>query len=198
MIKYDACVVLGGGITNDGQVSSTSKARVDDAFGHYKNGEVSLLLMSGLGSWRHGSPPRVTEAKVMFNYAVSLGLNPKAILQEEKSKDTISNAYFCKIDFALPRNWQRLLVITSSHHLPRTEYTFGKVFGGEFDIDFVGVEALGTRHKQEDKIFPIIKSYLDPITPGDHEAVGKLLHKVHPGFNNDPASRAKLLEQIEN
>ena len=59
------------------------------------------------------------------------GVPPERILTETQSYDTIGNAFFSRVIHVDPLGWQRLLVITSDFHLPRTEAVFRWMFGLE-------------------------------------------------------------------
>lgn len=56
----------------------------------YHQGLSSVILPSG------GSTPYVetTEWEYLYNVGVSLGINPKAILKEDKATNTFENAHF--------------------------------------------------------------------------------------------------------
>ena len=65
--------------------------------------------------------PIRSEASAMKEYALSLGIPEMNILAEEKSKDTLGNAFFTKITYLEKYNWKNVIVITSDFHLNRTK-----------------------------------------------------------------------------
>ena len=96
----------------------------------------------------------LTEAKAAARYLLSLGddkengnengngadgrrrrtglpsppLSPSSILKEEASFDTVGNALFGLTTHALPADWTRIAVVTSSFHMPRARAIFSKTF----------------------------------------------------------------------
>eukprot|EP00455_Lapot_gusevi_P017717 TRINITY_DN19544_c0_g1_i2.p1 TRINITY_DN19544_c0_g1~~TRINITY_DN19544_c0_g1_i2.p1 ORF type:complete len:146 (+),score=29.45 TRINITY_DN19544_c0_g1_i2:176-613(+) len=47
---------------------------------------------------------------------------------ETTSYDTIGNAYFARVSHTDIRQWNRLLIVTSEYHMPRTQAIFDWVF----------------------------------------------------------------------
>lgn len=117
-IKYDVAIVLGAKVQPDGSPSPALARRVGHAIGQVQAGRVDHLLMSG-GPVGHPTP----EAWVMRDLAVAAGLAPGAVLVEDRSTNTITNARFSAPILA-ERGWNRLLLVTDSFHLPRALYIF--------------------------------------------------------------------------
>ena len=79
---------------------------------------ISFLLMSG------GGGGKINEAERMSNYATSLGINPKNIIIEGKSLNTVQNILFSRKILAqmFPPGLGAVIettICTSSFHLPR-------------------------------------------------------------------------------
>lgn len=128
--KYDAIVCLGGNVEPSGRPGKHGRLRVERALKLYKDGVSPLIVFSGKSSrFRKSSQQQITEAQAMANYAISLGLPPKAVLLEDMSASTVYNAYNLKHNFLNQYNLRTLLVVTSPFHLSRTKLIFNKIMG---------------------------------------------------------------------
>ena len=58
------------------------------------------------------------------DYLIKKGVEPRWILCETTSYDTIGNAYFSRVIHVEPRAFKYLLIITSASHMPRTKAIF--------------------------------------------------------------------------
>ena len=97
------------------------------------------ILMSGRWSvdW-DPHPPTQTEAALMYQYALSLDIPKKALFLEEHSQNTAENAFYITKLFLEPKNWKKVIVITSDFHVSRTKNFFAKLLGADYKIKFVG------------------------------------------------------------
>ena len=133
MATFDAIVIPGGGVRAGGELPPWVTARLDRALA--VAGSAYLMPLSA--GTPHRAPPLDelgfpwTEARAGARHLVKRGADPGRILMEESSYDTIGNAYFSRMIHAAPRGFQRLLVITSAFHMPRTEAIFRWVYGLE-------------------------------------------------------------------
>ena len=121
--KWDAIIVPGGGLEEDGQPYDFVRARLDAALLHDAETEAYIVLSRGT---THKPPPRnargfpVDESVASAQYLVEHGVEPSRILQDTWSVDTVGNVAFTRLMLVEPRGWRRLLVITSEFHMPRT------------------------------------------------------------------------------
>ncbi|MBI4141534.1 YdcF family protein [Candidatus Woesearchaeota archaeon] len=138
-MKYDAIIVLGGGLDEKGCIPQIVKLRVDRAVELYKKSFAPRIIMSGKWSINTTKTFLLTEAEAMEQYAVSCGVCRDDVLTEKESQDTLGNAYLTKINFLKPAKWRNIVVITTDFHMPRTKFLFNKVFGEDYKIRFVGV-----------------------------------------------------------
>jgi uncharacterized SAM-binding protein YcdF (DUF218 family) len=132
MVVY---VVLGGGITRDGKISKSVRNRIDLGIGEFSDGDK--IIMSGKWYGGYDFVPVITEARAMKEYALTKGASFRDVLLEEKSKDTIGNAYFVKKLLDL-KSVKSFVVVTCDFHVPRSMYIFGRVFGSDYKIKFLG------------------------------------------------------------
>src|SRR6056297_2341497 len=98
--KYDAILILGGGLISKEEPKPWAKERLDEAIKSSNGKEYFIVLSAGtvhkppfLDS--EGFP--VFEAEVMADYLIKKGINPKKVLTENSSYDTIGNAYFSRV-----------------------------------------------------------------------------------------------------
>lgn len=158
---FDAVVIPGGGVRDGGVLPPWVAQRFDRAI--ERAGNALFLALSAGTPYRR--PPLdsrglpISEARAGAAYLIGRGIDPRRILLEESSYDTLGNAYFSRVVHAAPRGFARMLVITSSFHLPRVEAVFRWVYGlndGAFALEFestpdaeIGADALRTRIAKE-------------------------------------------------
>ena len=138
MGKYDAIVVLGGGLRADGELPEHAKARFNLALAT-ASGEPVVALSAGTTHRpaildQDGRP--LFESTAGARYLIERGMRPERILCESTSYDTIGNAYFSRVQILEPLEWRRLLVITSQFHLRRTEAIFRWIYGLDAPIPY--------------------------------------------------------------
>jgi hypothetical protein len=127
---YDAIIIPGGGVREGGEITPWAAARFDRAL-ERNAGQLFLCLSAGT---THRPPPLesgfpVLESVAGARYLMARGVEPDRILLESSSYDTIGNAYLARLLHVDPAGWQRVLVITSRFHMPRTKAIFEWVFG---------------------------------------------------------------------
>src|SRR5262245_32493778 len=138
MRKYDALLILGGGVRSRGELTPWAKMRHDLAL-ELERGEPIVCLSGGT---THKAPPAdeagypIFEATAGARYLLSHGVAPERLYVETASWDTIGNAYFSKVIHVDPAGWRTLLVITSVFHSPRTRAIFEWVYGLDPDRSY--------------------------------------------------------------
>ena len=137
-MTYDAVIVPGGGVRAGGELPPWVKIRFDRAI--ERSGEAPIVCLSA-GTGHRPNPLDQTgraifEAVAGAQFLVRNGVPVRRIFIEVASWDTIGNAYFARTMHTDPSGWRRLLVITSEHHMPRTEAIFRWVFGLAPDIGY--------------------------------------------------------------
>lgn len=187
-MQKDCILVIGSGISPEGNLTEIGKSRVQKAVELYNKNIAKRILMSGKYSHNFNYIPQKTEAEAMKEYAVILGVQESHIFKEESSLDTIGNAYFTK-QFMEKMNWRNILLVTSNFHLARTEYLFKKVYGKEFIIDiipaltFLSTDELLNRFEKEHLFIESLKSKLNEIRDGDDVKVKELM-KTFPWYKS--------------
>ena len=169
--KYDAILIPGGGFTEEGKLTEWARRRLDAAL-KMRSDEYIVVLSAGTV---HKPPVLEKDGHVTFecsvaaDYLAANDVDPKNILREWSSYDTIGNAYFARVVHTTPRQWRNLLVITSDFHMPRVREIFEWVFSLDgpqppYKLDFVGVSDRGIDPK-----------ILEPRIVKEERALQKLL-----------------------
>ena len=179
MIKYDAVIVIGRGISQEGFLPDTSRACVEKSVDLYKAGITSNIIFSGKWSRHYTYIPPKTEAKAMSNLAIQFGLPEKAIILEEESLDTISNFYLIKTKILIPNNLKTVLLLKLNKNAGRAPFLMKKILGPEYlceslsiDFDFP-TERLKELELSEAEKLERLKVFLKDIPEGDHETIMK-------------------------
>lgn len=187
---FDCVVVLGHSASADDEVM---QSRVRKGVELYGAGAAGCLIMSGRWSFKlRASPPSRTEAEVMRDLALSLGVPREAFLLENESTDTLSNAYFTKVRFLAPLDWRRVCVVTSDVHAERALWLFRKVLGPGYEVEVrqavstVTDAGLREGYERNARLLRQVQAVLDGIKDGDDEAFADLLFTRHPGYVDDP------------
>jgi hypothetical protein len=163
LTQFDAVIIPGGGVRPGGELPAWVKPRLDRALG--LAGDAWLMPLSAGTPYRpppldaRGFP--ILEARAGAQYLIECGADPRRILMEASSYDTIGNAYFSRVIHGIPRGFRRVLVVTSEFHMPRTEAAFRWIWGmaapgGDCTLEFESVadaghdaEMLELRRKKE-------------------------------------------------
>lgn len=184
----DAIIVLGRGINKDGSLPADPQSRVKKAMELFNTGDSSRIVMSGAWSFHLDDEPEQSEAALMKNYAVSLGVPEQAIIEESESKDTIGNVYFSKKNIVEPRNWKTLTIIASDDHMPRVQYLFHKIYGNAYKFNFIESKrvlddkAYSKEIAHESESLKTTKQWLDSVADGDDNAIWEIVLKQHPAY----------------
>ncbi|KJS17693.1 MAG: hypothetical protein VR69_04005 [Peptococcaceae bacterium BRH_c4b] len=110
--KADVIVVLGG----------DSGERVERAVSLYRAGYAPYMIVSGGQLYRN-----ITQAGVMKDHAVSLGVPADKIILENRAESTYDNATFCK-EIIDEHGFKSVMVVSSNYHMQRVKFIFRKVF----------------------------------------------------------------------
>lgn len=116
--EADAIVVLGGGhydwINRPGiRVDDLENSRAAAGARAWLSGRAPIVILSGGGS----------EAHTMAAAIAKLGVPASALILEDRSRNTRDNAMFTAA-LAKPRGVRRVLLVTSSLHMPRASLLF--------------------------------------------------------------------------
>lgn len=174
---YDTAIVLGAGVTNQGELPPLGKQRADAVVPIFYNKKIRKFLLSG-GYTKNF--PR-SEAKLMAERILNKGgISSSDLLLEEKSRTTTGNAYYSKVDFLEPNKYFRNVLVTDSVHMPRASLIFQKILGNNYDTKLYDFEPvlpdaeIRNYTEREKGYFKSTKMGLLFVGNGDHEGVRKL------------------------
>lgn len=139
---YDAIIILGGSFTDNGELMPWVFKRLDEATKH----STKYYIVTSRSTYH--KPPvldergfPIDECTIMANYLISKGISEDKILKEAWSLDTIGNAYGTLVFHSIPLNLEKILVITSDFHMPRSKSIFNLVYGlipkNNFKLTFI-------------------------------------------------------------
>lgn len=200
MIQHADVMIVLGRVDNKGRLTIDAHERIRYAAELYHQGLVSTIVAPAKWSYKLKKPPKTTEAATIKAQLIKHGVPAGAVLLEEKSCDTLGGAYFLKVDFVQPHNWRKIIVVTSKDHLKRTKYVFHKVFGRNFDLQYVhgncvlDETAFRTSLERERRSYQLMKNtWVGPIVPGRHSMV-EAIFRMHPGYNPQATLTAEDIE----
>lgn len=116
----DAIVILGCKVNLNGSPSNRLKARLNRGYDLYKQGLSRKIVVSG-GIGKEG----YSEARVMADYLIGLGVPASDIFLDENAKNTRQTAIFAK-RLAKDHGFQSVLVVSQYFHITRTKLAFRK------------------------------------------------------------------------
>lgn len=177
-------IVLGGGIDLAGNIPSYVYSRLDEAI-KFHNDLNCKILLSGEYSFLYGKvKPPFTEAFKMQEYLLKKGVFQDRIIKEERSKDTVGNAYYSKKYVFLPQKEKEAVIITSDFQVERVKYIFDKIFGPEYKFKIIGIESNlpdGEREavwQRQRELLLKTQGFLSKMKDGDHDFLKDRIYKL--------------------
>lgn len=182
--RFDALITPGNQLNPDSSLSERGIARITTTIDAWRDETAPYMVLSGKHSFTATDPPPISEAAAMRNYALEAGIDPEVIRLEEESLETIGNALFTKTEVVEPNEWERLVVITSESHLPRTLKIFEHVYGRDYSIEGVPAPEQESRSQRvyESLGATAMQAVLRGTKPGDSEAIRERLFDAVPGY----------------
>jgi len=184
--RFDTGIVLSHKLEkNPGGIWVLTKeaiSRLDGAVSMYYNEEFGSLTLSG----GHGSEDRdsvKTHAEVMNDYVLSIGISQENIHLEPDSLDTVGQVVFTKLGIVVPKNMQRLKVISQLSHIGRIRAIVDFVYGSDFEIAYrptPNVSHLDT--EKERKSLEAFYNTFKGISPGSNSDILERLFGAHPFY----------------
>lgn len=172
-------VTVGGGFGENGILPVWVQNRLNLANELFLRNPGTKILLSGLGL---GNPAE-SEALVMKRELLKRSsIPPEKILLEEKSLDSLGNAYYSRL-IAESLNASSLIVITSQFHMDRIKFLFKWVFGNSSKITFaaapdsgVNPESLQLRIGLEKELLSFYEgNFLPAAKAGDLSVIGSVV-----------------------
>ena len=155
------------------------RGRVDIAIKMLNDKVVSQLIFSG-GITNSGI--NKSEADMMYDYAVSKGVDKSLLIKEDKALDTVGNAYFTRLILDKMNDSIHLYAITSCPHVKRSKYIFDMVMGSKYKVNFdqcldFNNEANSPEH--EKKSLAMAEKFFEGVMPGDMDEISYRLFTFH-------------------
>lgn len=172
MPRYDAIIVLGSLPDPETwkfpqqiyQCLDKAKELLDD-------NQAPYIITSGKWSVsfdnRHIQQPFL-ECDALADYLLQKGVPANKILREGESKDTISNLYYMKTQYFIPRRAHSLLFVVASFRIPRLTFLCERILGAGYNVDFVSIAAEPSGSYNEPNTFKVQEEFLRPMKNGDH------------------------------
>jgi uncharacterized SAM-binding protein YcdF (DUF218 family) len=181
--QYDLIVVPGMKFATNWQLQKDLKKRLHYAAELHAQNPGSRILVCGKWSiwydWLSITPP-VTEAQAMKRYLVESGVRSRDILIENRSKDTVGNAYYTKRILSKRPEIKNLTVLCAEQHLERVKFLFDTFFGDQYYICYETLEApnfdLDVTGKEQ-ACFEEQKDLLRHVRPGHEQDFRHYLYK---------------------
>jgi len=112
--QFDAIVVLGTPANPDGSPSPEQRERTLEGIREFKAGIAPHLIFTGAAAHN-----QFIEAHVMAMLALSQGVPPTAIIEEDHAQNTVQNIFYSR-QIMSNSGWNSAEVVSSPSHLPRT------------------------------------------------------------------------------
>ncbi len=125
----EAIVVLGGSIWGPQpprlEPEEASGSRLVPAARLYRHGKAPFIVVSSGSSSFFPDGKEGIEANDMRDFLIDAGVPEKAIVREDRSRNTDENARY-SAEVLKARGWSKILLVTSAFHLPRAVAVFKK------------------------------------------------------------------------
>lgn len=118
--KFDAIIVLGGGLSGNCKLDASLKARMEMAVQLYEQKKATQLIVSG------GIQPKnnfCVEAIAMRQFALSKHIPETAIMVEQLARNTYENAYH-SVNLMQKKEMTSAIIVTSDFHAKRANLIF--------------------------------------------------------------------------
>lgn len=194
----DAILVLGGGLDADHELDDCARQKLDYAASLLERRGPAAVIVSGGYSYKLPTPPPITEARIMRDYLVSIGVVRSNIFCEEESKDTFGNIYFSKVTFLKPNNWQNVLVVASiNHSLNRVNYLLTKILGDTYTYELTAEKTNDDNLNKirESRSPALAKQLLDDVNDGDDATIFKIMQQKHVAYCDSPEMSIAEIEK---
>ncbi|MBI4241949.1 MAG: YdcF family protein [Candidatus Rokubacteria bacterium] len=120
----DAIVILGGGVTWPGALQCQSLLRLQRGVELYRQGYAPRVIVTGGVTAPDAAVP--TEAKLMRQLALTMGVKPDDIVVEDRATRTYENAV--RVAAIMRRGgWRSAVLVTDPVHMRRARLVFERV-----------------------------------------------------------------------
>jgi uncharacterized SAM-binding protein YcdF (DUF218 family) len=113
LTHFDTIIVLGTPANADGTASPEQRERTLEGVREYKAGVAPTLIFTGGPAHN-----QFVEAHVMAMLALSKGVPPAAIIEEDHAQNTVQNIFYSR-QIMSNSGWNSAEIVSSPSHLPR-------------------------------------------------------------------------------
>ena len=179
----DVVIVLANQMDSSGALNLESRARAEKAIKVLSEKKIPSIVTCG---WAYRSDSDIKIANAFKAYIVNtLGMDPKRVITELNSRDTVGDAFFTKTKLAIPCGWRKICVVTSEYHVPRTKEIFKFIYGDEFDISIFGVNVEFDDNVIQRELASIraFRKTFFGVESGNDSQILSRLRECHPFYN---------------
>lgn len=173
MTKYDLIVVLGS--QPDPKTWKFPKQIYDclDKAKELLDAEKAPYIATS-GKWgididAAGLSQPIKECDIEADYLIKIGVPASKILREGDSKDKISNLYYLKTQFMIPRNMKNILFVIAGFRVPRLKFLCDRILGSDYTVSFETIDGKVGATYDEPAALEKQAKFLEPMQSGDHE-----------------------------
>ena len=180
----ELAVVLGGGITAEGDPLPSTRARAHRAAQLARERPELMVICSGD---RQPDAPAGTpsEAALMRDLIIGWGVATERIAIEDESRDTIGNAVLTAVRHLKGIEPRPLSVITSPFHLERATETFRHVLGYAWQVQAIASDETDDdieRAARETRYLQETTKFFEGVRPGDLRTMARRLRERWPYY----------------
>lgn len=197
---YDAVLILGKSLNDDGTVPAPDKIRLDRAAEAYASGQVSAVIPCGSHGYKNVNDITVTEAEAYAAYLEGKGVPRRDVYLEDESQETLGNILFAKMQLLIPHGWRRLLVIpTVQHSEERIAYLLQKILGETYTWELLHTDIVAdeSNRQREQKALELTREINDVFADGDHDAIYAGLMETHPAYGGTKWTMDELRQEMK-
>lgn len=183
-MTYDAVIVLANEMDSTGILNKESTLRADLAAKLMDELDVPYVVTCG---WAYRRDSSILIADAFKSYLISVGVKPDKIITEINSRDTVGDALFTKVNVSEPKGFNKLCIVTSNYHVPRTTRIFNFVYGSGYAITVKGVaveysESVISKELESECAF---KRTFSNVVAGNADQIIDALKSNHPFYNGE-------------
>ncbi len=182
--KYNAdlVVVLGNLMSSKGEINKETALRADAAFHIYINSQAQNIITCG---WAYRKDTRISIADATRQYLVSkFDVYGELIYAQDKSRDTVGDAYFTRVLYADTMACKSIIVVTSTYNMNRAREIFNFIFYGSAEVHVVGVGPLKPEKLDLEKnSLNVFKKMFFGVKPGNIKEIYNCMRQKHPYYN---------------
>ena len=170
----EVAVVLGGGISPNGEPSESTVARARAA-AQLAQKRPSLAIIAS-GSHGDGPAPVKSEAAIIADLIADAGISRDRLFLEERSRDTIGNAVEVAARYLSHIEPRPIYLVTSPFHQERALVVFRNVLGFAWQVQAVSAEDTDDDRKRANMETTFLQetfAFFEGIKHGDMAAIEK-------------------------